>query len=105
LSPGLQAAQSVHASNQFFAAWPSMALRWLRESNFLVIVSVPDEDALAQLAGAAVEEGIVRSIFREPDLDNSITAVAFEPGVVAQRLCAQLPLALKVKVQRELTMV
>lgn len=98
-------AQSTHASNQFFADWPKLALTWQRESNFLVIVSVPDELALADLAAAAVQEGIVRSIFREPDLDNSITAVALEPGATAQRLCAQLPLALKVKAEGDLTMV
>jgi peptidyl-tRNA hydrolase len=105
LTPGLQAAQSVHASTQFFADWPSLAVNWLRESNFLVIVSVPDEGALAQLAESAVEEGIVRTIVREPDLDNTITAVALEPGATAQRLCAQMPLALKLKVKGDLTMV
>ena len=73
--------------------------------SYVVIVSVPDEETLAQLAGTAVEEGIVRTIFREPDLENSITAVAFEPGDVARRMCAQLPCALKVKAKGDLTMV
>jgi hypothetical protein len=60
-----------------------------------VIVSVPNEDTLAELATRAVEEGIARTIVREPDLDNSITAVALEPGATSRRLCAELPLALK----------
>lgn len=68
---------------------------WLDDSNFLVVVSVPDEAALAELAAHAVEEGIVRTIVREPDLDNAITAVALQPGSEARRLCAEMPLALR----------
>lgn len=95
LSPGLQLAQAVHAAFQFFSEWPSLARAWTEDSNFLVVVAVSDEAALADLATTAVEEGIVRTIVREPDLDNAITAVALQPGADARRLCAQLPLALK----------
>lgn len=97
LTPGLQMAQSVHAAFHFFADWPSLARSWLIESNFLVVVAVPDELTLAELAARAVEEGIVRTIVREPDLSNEITAIALEPGPIARRLCAELPLALKCK--------
>jgi peptidyl-tRNA hydrolase len=95
LSSGLQLAQAVHAAFQFFAEWPSLARAWTEDSNFLVVVAVPDELALADLAARAVEEGIARTIVREPDLDNTITAVALQPGAEARRLCAQLPLALR----------
>lgn len=95
LTPGLQAAQSVHAAFHFFDDWPSIARAWIHDSNFLVVVAVPDELALAELAARAVEEGLARTIVREPDLDNTITAVALEPGHVASRLCAEMPLALK----------
>ena len=93
MSPGLQVAQSVHAAIQFLADWPQSS-RWVRHYN-LVVVAVPDELALADIAAAAVEEGICRSIFREPDLDNTITAVALQPSEEAQKLCARLPLALR----------
>jgi peptidyl-tRNA hydrolase len=95
MPPGLQAAQAVHAAFQFSFDWPAMALAWVRDSNFLVVVAVPDETALAERATAAVEEGIARTIVREPDLSNSITAVALQPGSEARRLCAEMPLALK----------
>ena len=95
MTPGLQAAQAVHAAFHFWADWPSMALAWVRDSNFLVVVAVPDELALADLAARAVEEGIARTLVREPDLGNTITAVALQPGSEARRLCAELPLALK----------
>ena len=105
LTPGQQLAQATHAAFHMACDWPTMTAEWLRESNFLVVVAAPDEEALAQLAGRAVEEGLVRVIVREPDLSNAITAVALQPGSDARRLCAELPLALKAKVQGDLTMV
>jgi peptidyl-tRNA hydrolase len=90
-------AQGTHAAFQFAVAFPEMVSRWHHESNYLVIVAAPDEDALAALAGRAAEEGIVRTIVREPDMDNQITAIAFQPGDEARRLLSQLPLALKEK--------
>ena len=72
-----------------------MALSWIRDSNFLVVVAVPDEAALAALAAKAFEKEIARTIVREPDLDNTITAVALAPGAGARRLCAEFPLALR----------
>lgn len=95
MTPGLQAAQAVHAATQFFSEWPTMANGWLHESNFLVIVSVPDEPALERMAAEAATEGMAISIVTEPDLGDTVTALAFEPGHAARRICAQLPLALK----------
>lgn len=82
-----------------------MVKSWNRDSNNVVIAAVPDEDALAALAARAGEEGIARTLVREPDLDNSMTAVALEPVDTSRRLCASLPLAGKVKSEGTLTMV
>jgi peptidyl-tRNA hydrolase len=95
LSPGLQAAQAVHAAFHFYHDHPDLVRPWLIQSNFLVIVGVPDEDALLDLISEASARGITRTAVREPDLDNEATAVALEPGVAAQKLCATLPLALR----------
>lgn len=75
-----------------------MVRPWIIQSNFLVIVSVPDEDALLDLITEASRRGIIRTAVREPDLDNEATAVALAPGDAARKLCANLPLALKGKV-------
>lgn len=72
-----------------------MVRPWIIKSNFLVIVSVPDEDALLDLITEASRRGITRTAVREPDLDNEATAVALAPGDAARKLCANLPLAMK----------
>lgn len=95
LSPGLQAAQAVHAALQFFHANPVPIGKWLLRSNFLVIVSVPDEGALLDLITEAHRRGVAHVGVREPDLHDEATAAAFTPGRDAQRLCASLPLALR----------
>ena len=96
LAPGAQLAQSTHAAFQFSDEWPLLMRGWMQGSNNLVVVAVPNELALAHLATRAVEEGIARTVVREPDFDNTITAVALEPGEVARRLCAQMSCALKI---------
>lgn len=94
-SPGLQAAQSVHAAIEFQLLHPELIAPWHADSNFLVIVAAPGEGALMDLATAAHQAGIAWHAVREPDCNDEITALALEPGSIARRLCAELPLALK----------
>ncbi len=93
LPSGLQMAQAVHAAFEFTRDHPTEVADWLLTSNYLVIVSVPDEDALYSLIERAGYRGITRTAVREPDIDDQITAVALGPGDAARRLCANLPLA------------
>lgn len=88
----------MHAAFHFHHDHPDLVKPWILKSNFLVIVSVPDENALLDLIKEAAMRGIVRTAVREPDIDDEATAAAFEPGSKARRLCAELPLALKEKV-------
>ena len=92
LAPGLAAAQAVHAAFLFAQQHPDLVGPWQRDSQYLVIVSVPDETALIGLASRALEAGIDVSTWHEPDLNGATTAVALQPGAAARRLCANLPL-------------
>lgn len=85
----------MHAAFHFLHDHPSVVKPWILTSNFLVVVSVADENALLDLITEASRRGITRLAVREPDLDNEATAVALAPGHPAQKLCASLPLALK----------
>lgn len=91
----MQVAQSNHAMAHFFYDHPSVARDWLVRSNYLVVVSVPDEDALLDLVSAVHSKGLLRSAVREPDLEDQATAVAIQPGTDAQRLCSRFPLTLR----------
>lgn len=67
----------------------------MRDSKFLVVVSVDDLGSLTTLAAKAALRGISYSLWVEPDLGNEATALALEPGEASKRLCSNLPLALK----------
>lgn len=89
---GLSSAQAVHAAFLFAQQHPEHVGPWQRESQYLVIVTVPDETALIALASRALASGIDVSTWHEPDLAGATTAVALQPGPIARRLCANLAL-------------
>ncbi len=96
LPPGLQLAQSVHAMAEFQTRYPSTVTNWVKNSNYLVVVGVPDEEALLDLAARANWEAQIEThLVREPDLGDEATALALQPGSEAQKLCASMPLALR----------
>lgn len=51
-----------------------------------------DEEQLIKLITKAILNGIKYTIFREPDLNNQITAVAFEPSEASRKLTSSCPL-------------
>lgn len=68
---------------------------WYVESNYLVCLQVPTEVCLNHLASQMRDAGIAHSMFHEPDLANSATALAIAPA--GAKLVANLPLALRSK--------
>lgn len=86
-------AQAVHAAFLFAQKHPVDTEDWLENSQYIIIVSVPSEDHLTAMSLHAKKLGIAHEVWREPDLDNEVTAIAFEPTEASRRLCANLPLA------------
>ena len=99
LPPGVQAVQGMHAALDFSVAHPDIVRQWNEISNYLCFLSCPDEPALAQLALTAQMEKIPCVRFREPDLEDELTAIALAPSIVTRQLCSHLPLALREVVQ------
>ena len=95
LIPGAQACQGLHAFREFVQKYPDIEGRWYKESNFICMLSVPDESALLLLINEARDQGIKWAAFQEPDMNHRFTAVALEPTDEAMRLCELLPLALR----------
>lgn len=94
LEPGAQAAQLTHAAIQFMCSEHcSIEARvWYAESKNLVLLQVPDELALLELQ-RRVGHRSAAALYREPDLGDSVTAIAF--GNEAGKLLGSLPLALR----------
>lgn len=88
-----QSVQAGHAAIQFQHEHPEIAKLWHDKSKYLVYLSARDEEHLEDLIFKAELKDIKISIFREPDIDNQITAVTFEPS--ASKLLSNLPLAMK----------
>jgi hypothetical protein len=77
---------------------PVVANYWYLKSNNLVLLQVPNEECLKHLASRAEDAGVDHSVFREPDFDDTVTAVAIEPA--GARLVSSLPLALRANVPK-----
>lgn len=97
LNPAVQAVQSAHAAIDFQHQYPSLAKAWHQTSNYLIFLGSEDETHLSTFLSKAIDRGIKHTVFREPDLNNEITAIALEPTRESRRLCSNLPLILKTK--------
>ncbi len=88
LSAGLKAAQAIHAFRQFVGEYPHLEQYWYHESNNIVVLQTDDLPALADdLSG----KGLRLCTFREPDLEDQLTALCVEPN--AANWLSTLPLA------------
>lgn len=94
LRPGLQAAQVAHAAFLFGYEHRPLAQAWIQESNFLIILSVKNEEELAALGKEADQLGLPVTWFTEPDIEDQLTAIAIAPSPQTVELTAKLPLAL-----------
>ena len=92
LSLPTQAVQSAHAAIDFQHAHPLEASEWQTKSNYLALLTVANEEELYRLSDKAETRGIKYTIFREPDINNEITAIAFEPSDASKRITSGCPL-------------
>jgi len=72
---------------------PEQANQW--NNNYLICLSVEDENQLNNLSEKVQAHGIPMSYFLEPDIGNELTAIAFEGTEKASKLTSSIPLALK----------
>jgi hypothetical protein len=92
LLPGSQAVQAAHALREFAAEYPRLEAAWHEKSNTLVMLAANGEQGLMDLATDLGYRGVPVSLFREPDLGNTVTAICVGPQ--GGRWLRDLPLAL-----------
>lgn len=95
ISAGLQLSQSCHAAIQFQYEHQEISIEWHTNSNYIVILAAKDEQDLLRLLEKSRKLGLKSSVFVEPDFGNEVTAIAFEPSELTQKMCSNLPLALR----------
>ncbi len=93
----MQVAQTVHAALGFAVKYPKLVEVWDRISKYLVCVSVRDENELKKLANKCSARDLRFFVFKEPDINNEITAIAIEPSEMTQKLISNYPLTLKIR--------
>lgn len=98
---GQQAVQSGHAALDFTFEHPAAAAEWHKNSNYLIYLSVNDENELAGLSKRLSEAGVKVTEFREPDMDHQLTAIAFLSDEKSKKFTSGLPLAFRVPKARE----
>ena len=101
LQVGYQAVQSGHAAIGFVLQYLDIAKDWHTISNYLAFLTTSDEEALEELVRKAEQRGIKHSLFFEPDIDNQLTAVAFEPSDLTRRLTSNCSLLGKGWIKQE----
>ncbi len=79
LSPGQQAVQGIHAAVEFQHVHGGTAKEWYEKSNTVAFLVVENEERLGVLYRRAVDLRIPVVVFREPDRDNEVTAIALGP--------------------------
>ena len=92
-----QAVQGIHAAIHFSRVYKERCGEWYKNSEHLALLAVKNEEELVKLLQRAEEMAILGVEFREPDLDNQITAICLDAGEKTKKLCSQLKLALKGK--------
>ena len=70
----------------------------MHDSNYICCLSVQNEQELQNLIEKALRNNIRFSVFKEPDIEDQVTAIALEPGQKTKKtkkLCSNLKLALR----------
>lgn len=94
MAPGNQAVQASHSLIQFVFEYPETSSVWVKNP-YLVQLSVENEEKLYNLIRKLKKSNLKYSVFREPDLNNQVTAIAIEPSDKTRKLVSNLPLMLK----------
>lgn len=96
LGPGHQIAQTAHAVADFAIQYAEIFAKWQSTSNTLVCLQANDEAHLATLLEKLKVAEHPVTAFREPDFEDSLTAISFVADRPLRKKFSSLSLAGKV---------
>lgn len=92
MSPGYQGCQPLHALAEFAQHYPAKFFTWQVNQKNIVLLSTKDEQSLINLFDKIEGEKV---LFKEPDINDQVTAICFCPTEKDCKATSKLPLALK----------
>lgn len=92
METGYQAVQSAHSAINFQYEHSELAKEWNTNSNYLIFLTVENEEELYKLKQKVKNKGIKYTSFYEPDIGNRLTAITLEPGIISKKLTSNLKL-------------
>ena len=87
-------AQSIHAATEFAHKHPNLFNDWMTHSQYVVSLSVDDEQKLKGLLEKLEWFGANVVTFREPDMENQLTSIAYYGTPEMMKITKHLKLAL-----------
>lgn len=94
LSEGYQLAQTLHSSSRFAYHYPELHREWIEKSEYVVSLSVDNEEKLKRLYNKLQDYGADVVAFHEPDIDNQLTSICYYGTPEMRKLTSNLKLAL-----------
>lgn len=95
ITPGYQVVQTAHAIADFAYEHPDVFRQWKKESNSIITLSIPDEASLKALYDKLLGMTPYVTAFREPDVNDQLTAICVYGTPEIRKVLSNLPLALK----------
>ena len=87
--------QTAHSVAEFAHQYPSEFQEWKTKSNYLVSLSVDNEEKLQRLFYKLQDNGADVVAFTEPDIDNQLTAICYYGTPEMRKHTDKLDLALE----------
>ena len=87
-------AQTVHSSSRFAYHYPELHREWIEQSEYVVSLSVDNEEKLQRLYYKLQDNGAVVVAFHEPDIDNQLTSICYYGTPEMIKITNKLNLAL-----------
>ena len=95
LTAGYQLVQSGHAIAEFVQQFPDKFAEWKQQSNYLISLSVDNEEKLQRLFYKLQDNGADVVAFTEPDINDQLTSICYYGTPEMRKLTDKLDLALE----------
>lgn len=95
LSSGQQLVQTGHSIAEFANQLPTQFQDWVKNSNYLISLSVDNEDSLRNLYDKLKYYGAHVVAFTEPDMDDQLTSICYYGTPELRKYTQKLNLALQ----------